>query len=245
MKTTVVKLAMAALAMCAVVCVSSCNKQDKTDETDEPTNETVPEGAVDLGLSVYWAECNLGASKAEDYGGFYAWGETTEKHEYSIKNYKWCNYESNEYTKYTAGKGVDNLMQLEPDDDVAHVILGGKWRMPTKAEVEELYAKCTWLTVYDNTYQTVNGYRVQAENGNSIFLPSAGYKRPESSQNPDLLPIHTEAGSKGYYWTSSLNTDMIGFAYMIAFSNSPQSQGSAGSSESRVIGRSIRPVCEK
>ena len=156
---------------------------------------------VDMGIktsdgkTLYWSTRNLCESgfvnSPEDYGDYYAWGETEPKENYSWSTYKWCNGSSSTLTKYNTNSSygtVDNKTVLEPEDDVAHVKLGGKWRMPTDAEWTELRDNCSWTWTSQNG---VNGYRVTATNGNSIFLPAA------SKYN---------AGSDGFYWSSSLNT---------------------------------------
>ena len=132
---------------------------------------------VELGLpsGIKWATCNIGATKPEEYGGYYAWGETEEKSYYDWDTYKWCNGTYNSLTKYCTDSGsgrVDNKTVLDPEDDVAHIKWGGSWRMPTRDEIKELNDNCTWQWT---TLNGVNGYRVTGPNGNSIFLPAAGY----------------------------------------------------------------------
>lgn len=134
---------------------------------------------VNLGLSVYWADCNVGASSPEDYGDYYAWGETETKDEFIWKTYKWCTtgrYDGDEYfTKYcTDSKNgrVDNKTTLDPEDDVAHVKWNGKWRIPTQAEMEELINNCTWTLT---TMNGVSGYTAKSKiNSKTIFIPAAG-----------------------------------------------------------------------
>ena len=127
---------------------------------------------IDLGLSVKWATCNLGTDKPEEFGESYAWGEVETKDSYEWSNYKWCNGTSTSITKYCItsyyGK-VDNKTTLELLDDAASVNLGGNWRIPTTAEVEELMSECDWI------WQK-GGYLVISKvNGKSIFIPSADY----------------------------------------------------------------------
>ena len=149
--------------------------------------------AIDLGLSVKWASCNVGADSPEEYGDYYAWGETEEKNNYDCSTYKWS---SNYYlTKYCFDPlyGVfDNKTCLEPEDDVAHVKRGDGWRMPTAKESFELAKKCVWSRISVNG---VNGYLVTGPNGNSIFLPAAGFRYGTELR---------DEGKYGYYWTSSL-----------------------------------------
>ena len=136
---------------------------------------------VDLGLSVLWATCNVGADNPEEPGDFYAWGETSTKMSYKESNYKWSKGSDNKLTKYCSDKNdgykkfVDNKMVLDPEDDVAHIKWGVGWRMPTKDELQELKDNCTW------TWDSINGmkgYRVTSNmpgyTDRSIFLPAAG-----------------------------------------------------------------------
>ena len=195
--------------------------------------------AVDLGLSVKWASFNLGASKPEEYGDYYAWGETEPKDEYNWETYKWCKGSDHTLTKYctSAYYGyngfTDNKTVLDPEDDAAHVKLGGNWRMPTFAERNELIENCTrtWTT-----QNGVKGYRVTSKiagyTDKSIFLPAAGYRRDANLKNAD---------SFGIYLTSSLeelNTLTAGVLifYSTLFSTT---------NYIRSDGHSIRPVYDE
>ena len=167
---------------------------------------------VDLGLpsGLKWATCNVGASSPEDYGGYYAWGEIEEKENYSWNTYKWCNGSYDTQTKYCTDSNngiVDNKTTLDPEDDVAHVKWGGSWRMPTETEQDELRNNCTWTWTTQNG---VNGYTVTGPNGNSIFLPAAGYR--------DGSEVGSR-GSDGYYWSSSLGSSYSYYAYGFYFSS--------------------------
>ena len=188
--------------------------------------EPVLERAVDLGLSVYWAKCNIGADSPEQYGDYYAWGETETKDNYSWETYKWCN--NGDYDNLTKYGTVDNKTVLDLEDDVAHLKLGGKWRMPTDEEFTELRTNCTWTWTTEND---VNGYKVTAPNGNSIFLPAAG------GWNESSLYLE---GSLGYYWSSSLNSDSPSIAWRIFFSSGTVHRGDYV----RYYGFSVRPVTE-
>ena len=199
-------------------------------EDDSACNDANHVHAVDLGLSVKWASCNVGASKPEEYGGFYAWGETEEKSDYNWKTYKWCNYSYFSMTKYCTDSDdghVDNKTVLDPEDDVAHVKWGGSWRMPTKDEIEELHDKCSWTWT---TLNGVNGCMVTGPNGNSIFLPAAGVHR-----GPKLYVI----GNYGHYWSSSLRV-----YYNCANSLQLSIYDLAPTSCDRYLGLRVRPVCE-
>jgi hypothetical protein len=123
---------------------------------------------------------------------------------------------------------VDNKTTLELSDDAAHANWGGSWRMPTTEEQQELIYNCTWIWTTQNG---VNGYKVTGSNGNSIFLPAAGYRR-----NSDLYG----AGGFGHYWSSSLYTDDPGNAYVLYF----YSDYVYWSLNGRYYGHSVRPVCQ-
>lgn len=186
---------------------------------------------VDLGLSVNWATCNVGATSPEDYGDYFAWGETEPKTTYDWSTYKLCYGSYGMLTKYCMWSiygTVDNKTTLEPMDDAAHVNWGGAWRMPTKAEQDELREKCTWEWTMLNG---VEGYKVKGPSGNSIFLPAAGYRHEEDL---DFDGIY------GQFWSSSLDTtystDACGFYFF--------SEGFDGNSDSRCYGLSVRPVCK-
>jgi uncharacterized protein YjdB len=193
--------------------------------------KTIPSGAVDLGLSVYWASCNIGASTPEEYGDYFAWGETEPKEDYSWSTYKFGTSSFGPFSKYNTKESygpVDNKTVLDPEDDVASVKLGGKWRMPTDAEWEDLRTKCTWAWTTQNG---INGQLVTASNGNSIFLPAAG-----SRDGTDLF----NAGSTGLYWSSSLDSGNPFNAWLVRF----VSGGKYRNYYDRCSGFSVRPVSE-
>ncbi len=186
---------------------------------------------IDLGLpsGIKWASYNVGASAPEEFGGFYAWGETEEKSDYSLENYKWGYNTMIKYCSDSIYGTVDNKTVLYPNDDVAHVQWGGDWRMPTLAELNELQEKCTW--VWSNL-NSVYGYKVTGPNGNSIFLPAAGYRYGTGV---------ISRGTYGYYWLSSLSDYGSGsdYAYAMHFSSSEYYMWS---SSPRYEGFTVRPV---
>lgn len=189
---------------------------------------------VDLGLSVKWATCNVGAYKPEEYGGYYAWGETETKSTYTWSTYKYCNGSSSTLTKYNnrSDNGtVDNKTKLDESDDVAHVKWGGNWRMPTQDEFTELIDSCTWIWTTQNG---VKGFKVTSKKSGyrdrSIFLPVAGYRDDTSLIN---------VGSYGFYWSSSLDTDYLYYAWGLFFYSGYHSTSNAN----RYYGLSVRPVC--
>lgn len=189
---------------------------------------------VDLGLpsGTKWATCNVGASKPEEYGGYYAWGETEEKSNYGWSTYKWCDGDLYSLTKYCTSSSygtVDYKTVLDPEDDVAHVKWGGTWRMPTIVEIKELQNECTWRS---GNHRGVNGYLVTGPNGKSIFLPAASYRSGE-----EVL----SRGTEGLYWSSSLdidNRDYRDFAFYLYFDRNSYDR----SFNWRVNGLSVRPV---
>ena len=209
----------------------------------------VPE-AVDMGLpsGLKWASWNLGASKPEEYGDYYAWGETESYYSsldplvwkedkdsgYNVASYKWClgSYETLtkyctylSYGSYGYNGFIDNKTVLDLEDDAAHVNLGGSWRMPTDAEWTELRENCTWTWTTQNG---VSGRLVTASNGNSIFLPAAG-----SWRDTDLV-----ARDSGVYWSSSLDSDRPSNASRVIFYYGNVIRGY----DIRHLGYSIRPV---
>ena len=199
-------------------------------DSDDDTPSVTAGEAIDLGLSVKWASYNVGATAPEEYGGYYAWGETEEKSDYDWDTYKYCNGNENSMTKYCIHSSygtVDNKATLEPTDDVASVKWGGSWRMPTRAEQDELRNGCNWTWT---TLNGVNGYRVTGPNGNSIFLPAAGYRYGTEVY---------ERGFYGRYWSSSLSSIYSKEAYFLYFNNG----GYIWSNNSRNDGQSVRPVC--
>lgn len=153
-------------------------------------------GQVDLGLpsGLRWATCNIGAEAPEEYGNYYAWAETEPRERFGNENRYVVNFKLTKYnTDETLGK-VDNITTLEPDDDVAHVLWGGPWRMPTNEEFTELTENCRCTTVTENS---VKGCQFEGPNGNTIFLPFTGF----------ALGGPISSGSLAYYWSSSLDTD--------------------------------------
>ena len=198
---------------------------------------------VDLGLSVKWASCNLGASKPTEYGGYYQWAGTEDVSDTSIYlNWSNCPYHNGSdkktgWTKYNTESSygtVDNKTVLESMDDAASVALGGEWRMPTDEEWTELRNtdNCSWTWT---TIDGVNGCKVQSKKSgytdNWIFLPAAGYR--------DYDRLY-DVGSNGNYWSSSLYTYNPRGAYRMDFYSSRDSRNV----NYRYFGRSVRPVSE-
>ena len=162
------------MAVSLLIFTASCEEENESlqgGNSGNNTQTTDTHEAVDLGLSVKWATCNVGASRPEDYGGYYAWGETEEKDTYTWENYKY-------WTDKNENGIVDNFSEITsiPGNicstkyDVAHVKWGGDWRMPTPDEFKELIEKCTWEI-------GAEGFSIIGPNGNKIFLPYSGEKR--------------------------------------------------------------------
>lgn len=190
---------------------------------------------VDLGLpsGTLWATCNLGASAPEEYGDYFAWGETEPKDYYGWSTYKWCHGSYNTLTKYNFNYNysyngfVDNKMELDPEDDAAYVNWGSSWRMPTKEQQDELETNCTctWTT-----RNGVNGQLLTGPNGNTIFLPASGVIYD------DRLCL---VGELGNYWSRTLMpyVDYPHWACSLSFWDNFE----AGGNE-RECGTSIRAV---
>ena len=151
---------------------------------------------VDLGLSVKWATMNVGATSPEEYGDYFAWGETEPKEEYRWGTYKWCDGDYDYLTKDCSSSDfgiVDDKIELDLEDDAANVNWGDAWRTPTKAELDELIENCTWSWTTQNG---IDGYTVTSNtNGKSIFLPAAGYRYDTFSE---------EVGAIGYYHSRTM-----------------------------------------
>ena len=223
------KLKFLAAVCCMAAVFTACEKNEPSDNATGTANG---HGYVDLGLpsGTKWATCNVGATKPEEYGSYYAWGETEPKTNYDWSTYKWCNGDYDTLTKYCTDSNygtVDNKTVLELADDAARANWGGAWRMPTDAEWTELRENCTWTWTTKNG---VNGYEVKSKtNGNSIFLPAAGYR-----SNDDLL----FAGNYAFYWSSSLYSDYPYYAWDVYF----YSDYVGRNSYYRCYGLSVRPV---
>ena len=241
------------LGIFSLFALNSCSKNEDDSEFDNfKYEDNNPHVAVDLGLSVKWATMNIGASTPESSGDFFAWGEPApyytsfsplsyrngKEYGYYWPSYKYCkcdeygdNYIMIKYcndSSYGYNGYKDNLSVLESGDDAAHVVWGGKWRMPTIEEVEELLNKC------DSKWTTQNGVRgfiiKSRTNDNSIFLPLTGC----------FGQSFATTGYDGFYWSSSLSDGNPVFAEAIMLAPYEMEV----ESYHRRYGFCIRPVCE-
>ena len=216
-----------AAVLCCAAMFSSCNK-------DNPNPEPA-DGWVDLGLpsGLLWAACNLGADSPEGYGDYFAWSETATKRLYDWSTYRYCTVDAEgelaTLTKYNISTDygtVDNLTTLDAVDDAAAVRLGNGVRIPTMDEwIELAYNTTTEWT----TQNGVAGYRLTASNGNSLFLPAAGFLYGSD---------HDCADSSGHYWSASLDTDIPYGARYFYFDSEDWGEGSGY----RFSGASVRAV---
>ena len=230
------KFHLAALLLCVVWAVIGCDKKNPSGD-DTPDDVS---GAVDIGLSVKWADRNIGAATPEDYGDYYAWGEVETKDDYAWETYRLCEGSLTKLTKYNFlpeyGTTDSNKKLITgPDgDDVASVKLGGKWRMPTYDDVKELF-DTSWENP-DYKWETIDdpnghgGWKITyLVNGNSIFLPFAGKMVAKTLMG---------AGTHFEMWTSSLSEHLSYYAW----SMNGHAYGVSTETSSRDVGRTVRAV---
>ncbi len=194
---------------------SGCKKEpfEWNDDTNGPTESTIE--MVDLGLSVKWASCNIGAVLPWQHGNYYSWGEVNTKDEYNMEN---C---------VTNGINLNNFSG-DATYDAARALWGGKWRLPTRAEFDELVTNCSWRECY-----YPNGVFAEGPNGKSIFFPVGGLMNSVELQ---------EGGSAGYYWSSEAFT-VPGTVASCLYLDFREHRVSVNS-KFRYMGLSIRPVSE-
>ena len=225
---------------CTITCSaadgSGVKAECKVTVTNDDLGSADTHEYVDLGLpsGTLWATCNVGANSPEEYGDYFTWGETQPKDDYSWSTHKYCNGSLFTKTKYCINSDYgmfDNKTELEAMDDAATANWGSDWQMPSEEQcVELVYSSCTTTTW--TTLNGVSGYEITSKsNGNSIFLPAAGYR---------IGTILFDAGSRGRYWSRSLYTGLSGYGYahLLFFDSSGIHKGS----DSRVHGLSVRPV---
>ena len=233
-------------ALAALSLIFACTPENNNNGGTKES--TIPAGAVDLGIEMtrtdgttyklYWAKSNLSdkglCTNPEDYGDYYAWGETAPKENYSWSTYKFGTSKSGPFSKYntiSSYGSIDNKTVLEPEDDVASVKLGGKWRMPTDEEWRALKNNCTVEeTFIGMTFIGITlTSKVPGYTDKSILLPASGWQEGTSRKSSHYV----------YYWSSSLNT-------RYPYSASYAEIGLAGTpcSPNRSFGLPIRPVSE-
>ncbi len=230
-ETGLVKGVQACTATVTVRCKDNPYIYDTCQITVTGGSSETGDEVVDLGLpsGLKWRSMNVGASKPEDYGNYYAWAETEPKSKYSEANYK---YPSTSYSdgitiwkKYDTTPGGDGKTKLDPEDDAATVNLGGKWRTPTAKEFKELCEKCTWKWT---TRNGVGGMQVTGPSGNSIFLPAGGWYSGSTLNNRNTY---------GSYWSATGDGELTQGVDFISSGTSAFVGGRCG-------GRSVRPVMD-
>lgn len=205
---------------------------------------------VDLGLpsGTLWATCNLGADSPEDYGYYFAWGETEPKSNYTWGTYKWMTAGQDDWSyinKYTFADGQtdacwysggqfvgDNKQELDPEDDAAKAIWGSDWQMPSAEQFDELIDERYTITTWVNKNGSYGRLITSKAGGRSIFLPAAGYRYSTD---------RTYAGTDGYYWSRSLMPSYTNRAYHLTFNLSQLGKADL----SRYSGCNVRPVRKK
>lgn len=207
---------------------------DVIDVTEE---EPYEDNCVDLGLSVLWGTCNIGAKSPEDSGNYYAFGEIEPKESYGWSNYRWCDGTETTLTRYNADSQrgtVDYLNHLKPEDDVASIKFGDRWHIPTEYEWKELIEECTWTLV---TGESGYGYKVTSNfpgyTDKSIYLPAAGIRNATNL-----------TGSAGFYWSSTTGAQSAqggSKATIAVFTNSARQMAMSG----YMNGLTVRPVRER
>ena len=203
------KIFMTFVAAAMSVVMVSCEKGNEPGQGNKLNGHEY----VDLGLSVKWASCNVGATTPEGYGDYFEWGEIIPMEE--------CAWDD----CITLGDISGN-----PQYDAARAIWGGRWRIPTRTECEELLNNCTWTWSVQNG---VNGYKITGPNGNSIFLPAAGSREDGR---------YYDQGEGGWYWSSTPYEYYREYSdYQISFNSEYYSVNDGGEHQD---GHTIRPVCD-
>ncbi|MBO4772996.1 MAG: TIR domain-containing protein [Bacteroidales bacterium] len=207
----------------------------KSQQKSQSTNQSSSEHEyVDLGIGTLWATCNIGANSPEEYGKYFAWGETQPKDDYSWSTYKYAKGDFANLTKYCYDERcgnngfTDSLDELLPSDDAATANWGSDWRMPSWQQFKDLYARCKWKKRMSG--KKLLGYDVKGPNGNSIFLPAAGWFEETS---------HKYASENGSYWSSSLSADYPSGGHILDFNSDNVDPDNWNG---RRCGGSVRPV---
>lgn len=191
---------------------------------------------VDLGLpsGTLWATMNIGANSPEEYGDYFAWGETAPKDVYKWDNYQWSNgTRFNKLIKYCTNSSygyngfVDDKTELEPEDDAARANWGSHWCMPSVEQLDEILSQCNWQWT---TMNGVKGYRV-SKNGKSIFFPAAGYYFGDTLYS---------TGTIAYYWSRMVNASKSYQAYYLWFHSQGNHERNYGDRDSGFTVRAVR-----
>ena len=191
---------------------------------------------IDLGLpsGALWACCNVGATKPEENGDYFAWGETEPKENYSWGTYKWCNGNQHSMNKYCYDSAygiIDNKTVLELEDDAAYMIFGSEWRMPTKEEQDEFRENCDWEWTI---HKGVMGMKVKSrKNDVCVFLPACGYRSGNSK---------SYVSEYGYYQSASLDMTNSDDSYYFYFNSAGHYWQDFSTIVGRDVGFSVRPV---
>lgn len=233
-----------ALLLVGMLSLAACTKETSSQSLFQGLSSSGTSGvfkslpeAINMGLpsGLKWASFNIGANKAEDFGDYYAWGETTTKTKYDWSTYKWCrgSYTSlTKYNSYSSQGTVDGKKLLDPADDVARSKWGGSWRMPTHDDINELINNCSaeWTT-----QNGVAGCKlVSKKNGNSLFFPAGGCREDASI---------SYCGEYVFCWTSSRRPSST--VCEEAINLWCTDDGNAFDSiENRCLGMNVRPVCK-
>lgn len=256
------------IALCSLT-LTSCGDGDDTSGNEGHISNGIDNGHqyVDLGLSVKWATCNIGADKAWEYGVFYSWADIESKELYNLSNCKFKNESG--WTKYCtdSNNGVfDGNNTLDLEDDAAYQNWKGKWRMPTKSEMDELYNNCVWRYTSNYNGKGVNGFIVfkakvnkdkgikqcegdyistsatyNIDNDAHIFLPLAGHCDPKVDYiNPSTGELETTQGKHGTYWTSTLRSDGCSSSYDLDIKSDKIKIGTTGRGHGETI-RAVHP----
>lgn len=197
---------------------------DDDNNTQKTTGYVNGHEYVDLGLSVKWAKCNMGAKFPEQYGSYYSWGETGVKRSYYLTDYKYYNSKTGKFI--SIGQNICGTQY-----DAATFFWGNKWRMPNKEEMQELLDNCIWEWT---TINSISGFQIKGKNGNSIFLPAGGCNTGDDKS--------AKAGIFGQYWTGIFDkeTDFYSTAFSLVFTSSKYHFGVEPGY--RETGLNIRPV---
>ncbi len=249
----------------SLVAFASCSDDDKDSNSGNGNVSAVSvfksgtengHDYVDLGLTsgTRWATANVGAKTPQDYGNYYAWGETTTKETYNWSTYKYGTYnDDKDYSTLTKYNLSDNKTTLDLSDDAAYVNWGGNWRMPTKAQQGELIKQCYWVWTESYNGSDVKGYivykaKTSSDKGVKIYegeTPSSSYKLSDAHI---FLPAAScrnngglgSAGSGGDYWSSSLDTSYPNRAWDFYF----DSDDVVIYDHYRYYGFTVRAVCK-